>query len=428
MQLSNVRREANSETSESRNFEPSLGERTTSEDQDGTVGGQVLEVASTLSPLDTTESSFDILAQKKGMEDLEMHSPCQGGAEIDRHLGRSAFEAALGGDPFLTLDLASPDELRDLLDVDGGLPPPHPPVESSERGNDVQALKSPKLFPSKAPTYASDHTLVDVDCQESLLALSDMSQSFVSPTTKPPGSLFGLKEFDHISYDDAAAQEHTVLPTPSGSVDSLSVCSSIPMSSSLPSCQCMQKVLVLHEEVETKRTEDSMIAMDYRLSFQRSILSQCNGILRCKECRSISAVTMLLITICERLVRSFQIITRGCLYKLPYHQQQQQQGPDLGFREIFRDADNFGGGSDQKIYIGGYCVESPQEQSFLISRAVELQLRELRSLLNVLKDGAVYRGWGKHTSMLQPMDKKLQQIRQSLRQVPNDALDDTARG
>lgn len=190
----------------------------------------------------------------------------------------------------------------------------------------------------------------------------------------------------------------------------------------------MQKVLSLHEEVETKRTEDSMTSTDYRLSFQKSILSQCNGILGCKECRSISAFAMLIITICERLLCSFHSISRSCLGKLRYHLQP-RQCPDLHLRKkVSRDEEDLGGGSNQKVYIGGYCVESPQEQSFLVMRAVELQLRELRNLLTTLKDVAVHHGWEKHISMLHPIGEQLQQIRLSLREAPNDALDDASHG
>lgn len=182
----------------------------------------------------------------------------------------------------------------------------------------------------------------------------------------------------------------------------------------------MQNLLLLYEEVETKRAGDSTTLMDCRLGFQKSVLSQCNGILRCKECRRISAIAMLMITICERLVCSFQSISERCFDRLRYYQQ--RHNPDFPLRRKVSSEEDLGG--NQKVHIGGYGVESPQEQVFLVIRVVELQIMGLRRILTRLNDAAVDSGWEKHIPMLHPIDQQIQQTMLNLRQAANDALDE----
>ena len=421
--------EGNSETSKIPNPSSSPRDSFATECLDKTVSEQVPDTARTLLPLDYTQSSFDEMIRMQGTENLEIHDSFQISAEIGGSVVGSSFDHAVGGDSFLMSDSTSSDEMTNLLESDSALPLLQHPEESNYRKDNTQGSSTLNRLSSETAISTSDHTLVDVNYQKSHSDLSGILQPPAHPTPQSPEPLLSLKEplRKDIEYASSSGKDTSLQLSGTGACSG--VCSSIPRSSPFPTCQCVQKAMVLHEEVETKRTEDSMTLTDYRLSFQKSILNQCNGILRCKECRSISAFAMLIITICERLVCSFQSISRSYLDRLRYQHEQQRQCSDLDLRKkISGDEEGLGGGSSQKVYIGGYCVESPQEQSFLVIRAIELQLRELHNLLITLKDVAVYHGWVKHISMLRAIDEQLQQIRSSSREVPNEALDDASRG
>lgn len=184
------------------------------------------------------------------------------------------------------------------------------------------------------------------------------------------------------------------------------------------SCQCMQNILFLYEEVESKRTEDcTMTMLDYRLSFQKHVLDQCSGILECKDCRERSSIAMLLISICERLCRLFKNLLKSFSNKLLYEQQRRWLcSPRL------KVSGNDSPGCYQKVYIGDYNVQAPEEQLLLAMRAVELQIRGFLGLQLQLRTIAMSYGWKKHMSILNTIQKQTQQIVLGLKNVASNAL------
>lgn len=192
---------------------------------------------------------------------------------------------------------------------------------------------------------------------------------------------------------------------------------------SMTPCQCMEKVLLLYEEIEGSRNEGFTLAMlDHRLNFQKNVLNRCSGILGCKNCRERSAIAMLLISICERLGRAFRSLLRSVSDKLLFERQQQRWlHSSLAPRAKVSETDAIEG--YQRLYIGDYKVDAPQEQLLLVMRVVELQIRGLLGLEAQLKTIAMSNGWEKHTSILRPIQEQTQQIALSLKEVANNALD-----
>lgn len=192
---------------------------------------------------------------------------------------------------------------------------------------------------------------------------------------------------------------------------------------SMTPCQCMEKVLLVYEEIEGSGNEGLTLAMlDHRLGFQRDVLNRCSSILRCKNCRERSAIAMLLISICERLGGSFRSLLRSVSNKLLFEQPEQRWlHSSLAPRAKVSGTDATDG--YQRLYIGDYKVDAPQEQLLLVMRVVELQIRGLLGLQAQLETIVMSNGWKKHTSILQRIHEQTQQISLSFKQVGNNALD-----
>jgi len=181
-------------------------------------------------------------------------------------------------------------------------------------------------------------------------------------------------------------------------------------------CKCMQSVILLHEEVETRKTAN-MTSADF-LSFQRSVLRESGGVLRCNGCRKVSAISMLLITVCEKLHCSFENILNILFDTLKYDH---TSCPGSRHRRTVSGSQEYE--VIHRVKIGRYSVESPQEQAVLIARLVEIQLRVLRNLLTQLKDIAVHCGWDNHVSRVHRIDQRTRGSLMNLMSATNDALD-----
>lgn len=181
-------------------------------------------------------------------------------------------------------------------------------------------------------------------------------------------------------------------------------------------CKCMQTVILLHEEVETRKTAN-MTSEDF-LSFQQGVLRESDGILRCNGCRKVSAISMLLITVCEKLHCSFENILNILLDTLKYDH---PSCPGLRHQRTVSGSQEYE--VVHRVKIGRYSVESPREQAILIARLVEIQLRVLRNLLTQLKDIAVHCGWNNHVSRVHQIDQRTRGTLMNLTSATNDALD-----
>ncbi|PYH68148.1 uncharacterized protein BO88DRAFT_464085 [Aspergillus vadensis CBS 113365] len=71
-------------------------------------------------------------------------------------------------------------------------------------------------------------------------------------------------------------------------------------------CACMQKVLELYEDVEEVSPTSSAMSMGESLAFQIAVLRKCLNIVDCEVCTQPSAISMLLITVCNRLLHISQ--------------------------------------------------------------------------------------------------------------------------
>lgn len=174
-------------------------------------------------------------------------------------------------------------------------------------------------------------------------------------------------------------------------------------------CQCMQSALRILEELEVKNSRDDLYAADHVLSFQKRALGQCNAMLNCKNCSTISGFMMLLVVICDKMVTSFERVST-CVEQL--------QRPS-GVQEVGRPrAGSIGDG--QAVSLGDYEIDSLQERCCLVSVLVLLQLKRLGSVLTRLKNIAAVFNWGTHLTMLLSIDRRFQNTTANLHLMIND--------
>ena len=390
------------------------------------------DATSTLSPFRFSDELLEPFGQIADMNALDPRDPLL--KDINSSARASSFDFSDGdttnvlGDPSLQSELptASSDETSaDLLDLDFGMTPLDSLPERScltESGPPQRASPKPSL--SKLATANSKDKLSQ--------GAPSFDPRFFLRTSPPPSSQeeAQARPSQQLSGALDRRQSDVFYMSPPRLDTSGSLTEDFTYnkrSFSLPSCQCMQKVLVVYEEVETKTNSDKVGSTDYYLNFQKSVLGQCSRMLKCSSCGRTSGFVMLLITICERLMSSFRRILGHCSDTLRRYQEMQQgsQSPKAGRAKASGDVDD-GDGGKQKVFVGGYGIESPQEQYCLVITVIELQLKDFRSLLLRLHDLTVRAGWEKHISMLHPIDDQMQDILTKLRGVRSDALGESS--
>lgn len=327
---------------------------------------------------------------------------------------------------FLSGVATPPDEmLMNGLEMDLEMAPLGFTPESShnsEHPHEISAQCRPSSK-SSATIPAMDCTTTDVDTEGSSF---DPLSMLKTPTSPASPELPGVENSEWtprmherrgINVPMASAQRNHQSSLPSAADMMYDK-----RSTSLQFCQCMQKVMVLYEEVETKRNGDFVSSTELCLSRQDSVLTQCMRLIGCTDCRRMSGFITLLITICDRLMSLFQQTSADCLDKLRHHQQWQRRPAACNSLRMELSDSYEVSGEEPEVYVGGYRIESPQDQYCLVLAAIELQLKRFRGFWMRLKDISKESECERHKSMLRPIDNGLQDVLAKLRQVRNDAL------
>lgn len=230
----------------------------------------------------------------------------------------------ISADTNLMMDVATPSNEMpvDRLGIDFGMVPLESAAESSHDADHLREISAqcrPSLKES-ATIPATYYTMTDVVADGS-------SFDPLSILNTPSSSSQALPRVGNCESNPRMHERRQINPPMASSPrnDKTSVSGTANMkydkrSTSLPFCQCMQKVLVLCEEVETKRDEDVVSSTDHRLSRQNIVLTQCIRLIECTGCRRLSGFITLLLTISERLLNSFQRTSENYLDKLRHHQ------------------------------------------------------------------------------------------------------------
>ena len=195
--------------------------------------------------------------------------------------------------------------------------------------------------------------------------------------------------------------------TAEDAVDSKSMATAPP---AVPSarCQCLLMVGALLEEFETKKRLLDPATLDSILASHKEALTRCNVILSCSTCTARSEHMLLLGMITERLVALYEStislyleqVQRHYSFGVSSNSMPQPQGP--------LDESN-------KIFLGHYKVDSPEEWSSLIQVLLVLQLRGLWGLLEGMKKAVAGGKSATQLPMVDTCERRVARLVQKLR-------------
>lgn len=151
-----------------------------------------------------------------------------------------------------------------------------------------------------------------------------------------------------------------------------------PSGNSPTRCECLRTIEVLFEELERKKHTIDPAALDSILASQKKALVRCNSVLSCSTCAARSEYILLLGLITERLATL-------CESTVSLYLKEVQR------RSSFRTSSNgkhhsrTSSEETNKVFLGRYEIESPEEWSSLIRVLIVIQIRNLRILLGDTK-------------------------------------------
>ncbi|KAF7596077.1 hypothetical protein BBP40_003339 [Aspergillus hancockii] len=328
--------------------------------------------------------------------------------------------------PYVTSD-RSPDSdtfTAGIVDIDWlmGLHPLLGETLGQREGLENPSVATPKVgmtassaLPTLSSGTQSEYCPTSAELRSLTMSPSSASRDEMSPGSgrPPPGTIdspFGLYNKAEMASSSSSASH----------------------ASAIARCLCMQQILSLNEDVEIATSKGTGFeCVDHFFRFQSDVLGQCNRILECLACQGASAMTILLITVCDRLLRSFQAISAAAVDKLR-SQLSVTEGMGMPSAECspFLQRDNttapdgdHGGncvdGADaeahlqlrgnQNVYIGQYGVQPSPDQYCIVLTVIILELRPWRHLVSRLEKTAIEAGWDTHRSRACSSSAQIQQ-------------------
>ena len=182
-------------------------------------------------------------------------------------------------------------------------------------------------------------------------------------------------------------------PQSSGAADSPTeriVQSETPDPSSSSCHHCIQTALRILERLETVNNKFNKSTFDHILGLKKDAISQCSLILACRSCTAVSALVVLLIVICEKILMSFEA----------WSTQYQGRKPKASAGSNGGEWNDRSNSKVKKFFLGVYEVDSEHEQCSLLRCLAMVQLRSLDRLLKGLLEYAASRNWATHQASL----------------------------
>ena len=146
-------------------------------------------------------------------------------------------------------------------------------------------------------------------------------------------------------------------------------------------CLCLWTIRVLLEELEKNNNPADPAALDTNLSSQKQALARCKTILKCSTCVARSEYILILGLIAQRLVTSYEASVSVYMQGLQRRSSIRVESNGIGRSQIRSE-------ESEKVFLGHYEIDSPEEWSSLIRVIICLQLREFQTLLADMKDAA----------------------------------------
>lgn len=186
-----------------------------------------------------------------------------------------------------------------------------------------------------------------------------------------------------------------------------------PPESSEAACQCLRTIGMLLMELEAKSLVVESGTLDSMLVSQKDFLRRCNSILDCIDC-SVRAEYILLLGL---LAQSLTNLCEDTVNKYIEEVQRQLEFPKTSHATIPSPPSSE---TSNKVFLGQYEIESPQEWHTLMKVLIVMQLQNLQSLLRGMFKAASLGSNANHFPMIErpcPTERRVMVLIQRLGQA-----------
>ena len=147
-------------------------------------------------------------------------------------------------------------------------------------------------------------------------------------------------------------------------------------------CTCLQRALKVIEKLETQKYQQKPISIDVVLSFQQLALDACDTMLACKDCRILSTSIMVVLMICEKLLKSPRLGWRRNSIGSSTHKLAERRHP--------QPLDYLGG---LQASMGTYKLKTAEELLSIAETLKSTSLKRLRLVLSQMYTLAISQDW-----------------------------------
>ena len=212
---------------------------------------------------------------------------------------------------------------------------------------------------------SDDHTYLRLD--GSLTSANTSQSHFSSKTGSSP------KTARHPTTDPSEADALRLAVSPTSS------------SERAASCQCLISALTLLETLAIESARPSAPTVARILHFKKRALAQCNTLLDCRRCSSVSSFIMLLVILCEKMITSYEQVL-AVLTEQYNLRQSQLLGSATRYQPVESGNDHAALGLDEErqVAVKDYDLDM-EEQPCVFGGLASMQMRKLKTFLARVK-------------------------------------------
>ncbi|KAG6988953.1 aristolochene synthase [Physcia stellaris] len=181
------------------------------------------------------------------------------------------------------------------------------------------------------------------------------------------------------------------------------------------SCQCLTSALSLLETLAIEIARASGPTIARILHFKKRALAQCNMLLDCQRCSSVSSFLILLVVFCEKMVTSYELVL--AILTKQYKSRQGREPVGTSTTRSHSGAFDAELEEERQMAVKDYDLDM-EEQPCVFGNLASMQMRKMRTFLARVK--AVLRQW-KCDPHIATVDSVEERLRQQLRLFNKDS-------
>ena len=175
------------------------------------------------------------------------------------------------------------------------------------------------------------------------------------------------------------------------------------------SCQCLMSALTLLETLAIESARPSAPTVARILHFKKRALAQCNTLLECRRCSTVSSFIMLLVILCEKMITSYEQIL-AVLTKQYNLRQARLLGSATRYQSVESGNDHAAHALDEErqVAVKDYDLDM-EEQPCVFGGLASLQMRKLKTFLTRVKAVLRQCHCDLHVVMVDSVEERLRQ-------------------